>query len=500
MEKRERLIGPAEVSELIATVLALEERDRLDVRARRSLDREIGAPETGQPGWPVLRRWLEAAPSDALRRRIDHLRSALSMLGLLLAALGFFLGWAAAAALLSIEVHTGRINIVLAFAVLVLLPLLSVIVSLGVFVWTALAPTRSPAIGFRTLLSGFGLTRLAMRLLPASVRSDVSNVLGRMTAHGRLYGRVERGQFLRWSQSVGLGFAAGALVATLAFVAFTDLAFGWSSTLAIEARAVYLWVHHLALPWASIWPEASPSLDLVETTRFFRVAAEEHTHLIDPILFGGWWPFLVASIVTYALLPRVLLLLGVRLWHARAVGRAIGLTPGVDRLLERLATPMIEGQAEDPELEIGHGASGLVPTVDLRNWFERDAGTAPIALRWAALPGDDALSSVLGVEGIRVEDVGGRRSLAEDASAIARLTPRDGGVAFCVRAHEPPVLDVLDTLEKVRERLGPEPSMLVALVGGNQRNAETWRRKLTELGDPRIVTAHVAMESETVHA
>ena len=418
-------------------------------------------------------------------RRCPHL-------GLLLLAVGFFLGWAAAAALLSIEVHTGRINIVLAFAVLVLLPALSILLSLGVFAWTAFSQPKSQASGLRLLLSGFGLTRLAMRLLPASVRGDVANVLGRMTAHGRLYGRVERGQFLVWSQSLGLGFALGALVATLAFVALTDLAFGWSSTLAIEARAVYVWVHHIALPWASLWPEASPSMDLVEATRFFRVAAEGHTHLIDPILFGGWWPFLVASIVVYTLLPRLLLLVGARAWHARATGSAIGLTPGVDRLLERLSTPVIEGQALEQEGEIGRGAADLVPEVSLQNWFEREGGQGRLVLRWASLLDDAELASVLGVSDLRIEDVGGRQSLSEDDAVILRLPRGPGGVVVCVRAYEPPVLDVLDTLVKVRERIGHEASLLIALVGGGEKDAKTWRRKLTELGDPRICAAHVS--------
>ena len=38
---------------------------------------------------------------------------------------------------------------------------------------------------------------------------DVELVMGQMTAHGRLYGRVERRQLLRWSHVIGFGFALG---------------------------------------------------------------------------------------------------------------------------------------------------------------------------------------------------------------------------------------------------------------------------------------------------
>lgn len=492
MKKSDRLAGAARVSELIAAVLALEERDQLDLRERRRLDREIGAATQSRSGLALLRAWLAAAPSEPLARRLAQIRSALATLRTLLAAIGFFFGWGAAAALLSIEVHAGRINIVLAFAVLVLLPFVTILISVFLALRTAFSRGAAAPTGAGVLLSGFGLTRLALRLLPASVRGDVSNVLGRMTAHGRLYGRVERGQFLVWSQTMGVAFACGSLVATIVFVAFTDLAFGWSSTLAIEARTVYVWVHHLALPWAGIWPAASPTLELVESTRFFRVAVDDHDHLIDPILLGGWWPFLVASILTYSLLPRLILALLLGRWHVREVGRSIGLTPGIDRLLDRLQTPVVEGQALTDEAEIGRGARDLVPEVALANWFDRESGDEPVVLRWASLLDDTALMKRLGRPGIRIFDVGGRQSLGKDDEALRNAAAAESGVAFCVRAYEPPVLDVLDTLAQLRDKMGQDPSLAVVLVDGSDKDETTWRRKLTELGDPRLVAASVA--------
>jgi hypothetical protein len=499
IETSERLAGWARTSELIAVVFALEERDRLDVRTRRRLDREIGAASSSAVGLPLLRIWLAIAPSESLRQRLHRVRAALSTLTALLAALGFFLGWAAAAALLSVEVHAGRINIVLSFALLVLLPFFTVLISLAAGLAAALGSGGERPSGARMLLSGSGVARLVLRALSQTLREDLLGVLGRMTAYGRLYGRVERGQFLVWSQTLGLSFASGVLVATLAFIAFTDLAFGWSSTLEIEAGTVHAWVHHIALPWAWLWPAANPPLELVESTRFFRVAADDHVHVVDPILFGGWWPFLVASIGTYTILPRLFVFGGLRVWHAREVGRAIGLTPGVDRLIDRLRTPLIEGQALEEEGEIGARTRDLVPLVDVADWFSREGGSSATLIRWAALEEDAGLRSRIGIDALEIFDAGGRRSLAEDEMAARDAAARGGGVAIGVRGYEPPVLDVLDFLVILRTSLGRDQSIAVLLFDARDRDLETWRRKLTTLGDPRLVVARPSTPASSTH-
>ncbi|HEB89381.1 MAG TPA: DUF2868 domain-containing protein, partial [Deltaproteobacteria bacterium] len=228
---RTRIRGRAKPEELVALVLTLEERDRQDGSEWRRIDQEVRRQAMGATGLSLLRAWLERAPGAALRRRVERVATALAILRWLLAAVGFLLGWAAAAALLSIEVHEGRINIVLFLALLVWLPLALVVV--GVAGWIlSLRSGRSaahPSITDWLRSRGFG--RLVMRFAPPTVRSDLNVLFGRWKTHGNLYGRVQRAQLLVWSQILGLGFGFGSLVATLVFVVFTDLAFGWSTTL-----------------------------------------------------------------------------------------------------------------------------------------------------------------------------------------------------------------------------------------------------------------------------
>ncbi len=490
--RRVRGVGRADPSEVVALVLALEEREQQDERDRRRLDREIGArhgDRNAARGLTLLRRWLAEAPGPSTRERIERVAASLSLFRWLLVAVGAFLGWAAASALLRIEMHAGRINIVLCLGLLVLLPLVMLAFACLGAAWS-LRPGAA-AGGTRGGWRRFGLARLAMRLVSPSVRDDLEILLGRFTAHAQLYGRVQRAQLLVWSQWLGLAFSGGALVATLLFVVFTDLAFGWSTTLDVEAELVHRLARTAATPWTAIWPAASPSLELVEATRHFRLASDDHTHAIDPILFGGWWPFLVMSLLFYALVPRALTTGFMSLLLSRESARAIALTPGVERLLERLTTPLIESQAPRAEGALGRTEPGLVSEVEAREWLRREAAAEPLIVRWAAASDDRELAALLGSEKLQIRDAGGRRNLAQDAELVRASGAATGGVALCVRAFEPPVLDVLDFLSELRRAIGSERGLAVFLMGGDADDHDAWRHKLASLGDPHLVVARL---------
>lgn len=487
----QRVRGRAKTAELVQLVLALEERGELEERERRRLDREIGTRHASANGLGLLRAWLGEAPSEDLERRSERVHSSLSTLGWIFAAVGFVFGWGAASALLAIEVYAGRINIVLCLGVLVFVPLLMLLgTGLG-WLWSSRRADHTRPASLGEWLRSAGLGRLALRLVPSAARGDVEIVLGRMTAHARLYGRVQRGQLLLWSQAAGLTFGVGALIATLTYVAFTDLAFGWSTTLEVDARQVHGVLAAFATPWASLWPDANPSLQLVEATRFFRVDAQNRVPVEDAIRLGGWWPYLVMSIGFYVVLPRMCVFFGVRRWLASEVGEAMGLTPGVERLMTRLKTPLVESTAEEAEGEVGLAEDGLVPEVNVRSWIE-SRGSDAVVLRWAELADEAALRGILG-EGGFFRDAGGRRSLVEDSALAEECASGAGPIVFCVRGYEPPVLEVTDFLAELRAAIGPARAICVLLVDGSESDRDTWRRKLLGLGDPSICVASASL-------
>jgi len=114
---------------------------------------------------------------------------------------------------------------------------------------------------------------------------------------------VERLNMLLAMQLWWLVAGVGLLCGFFGLLLFSDLAFGWRSTLIENPQQVVVLVQTLAAPWQSFWPAAVPDLALVETTRFIRIDPTP----VDVTAAGSWWRFLLASLVCYNLLPRVLL-------------------------------------------------------------------------------------------------------------------------------------------------------------------------------------------------
>ncbi|MBT8132217.1 MAG: DUF2868 domain-containing protein, partial [Gammaproteobacteria bacterium] len=105
------------------------------------------------------------------------------------------------------------------------------------------------------------------------------------------------------SQQVSLLFASGMLVAFLVYLVVTDLAFGWSSTINISATSLHALTTTLSWPWRPFWPDAVPSLALIEQSRFYRAAPAA---AVAPASLGQWWRFLLMCLLLYVWLPRVL--------------------------------------------------------------------------------------------------------------------------------------------------------------------------------------------------
>jgi hypothetical protein len=114
---------------------------------------------------------------------------------------------------------------------------------------------------------------------------------------------VERLQMLLGIQQLWLVAGAGLLITYLILLLFTDLAFGWSSTLIDESKHIVSWSQTIAAPWGWLWPSAVPDASLVEATRYTRI----DPHAGQTQWAGEWWRFLLASLVVYNILPRALI-------------------------------------------------------------------------------------------------------------------------------------------------------------------------------------------------
>jgi hypothetical protein len=479
-------------------------RDRdADPGALEARDRGLVAEPRPDPARPhaAIARWLAALraaqpgslfPGHALVRSLRVVRAALAIVGLAL-------GWGAAAALLRFEgPHPVNVwDYLLAFVgvQLVLLALLVVafaapIGSLGV-----------PLLGALRAALAAVVARLARAGLGRAREEEWRALAQRLRTRRSLYRRVEPWLLFGLTQLFAVGFNAGVLLATLRAVVFSDVPFAWGTTLLqLGPERFHGIVRALATPWAGIWPGAVPSEVLVEATRYSRLEAAYFVagpgRAADPALVGAWWPFLLAAVVAYGLVPRAAAL-------ALARGRAAWLLATlplddveVRAVLRRVCAPRVETRGA------GDGAAprdGPLPPAPPRA-RRHDGGRAALVL-WRDVPRGGGLEEAIGRQlGAAVGTVlaaGGRDHAEVDWARFADgLDP----VVVLAEAWEAPDGATLRLLRRIREALGPGREVVVLLgeVGpdggvarADARDVGVWRDALAPLGDPWLAVEAV---------
>jgi hypothetical protein len=477
----------------------------IDLEAQLLRDREIDpAALAARDGSSGVGRLDPARPHAAVEAWVRGLREreetallpgrsvarALGLVRTLLVAAGVALGWGASAALVRFEgphpVNVWDLLLVLVGLQIVLLVLLLASLAFPV------ASLGVPLLGLFRGLAGAVYTRLAARGLAPERLGEWRLLLHRLRSRRSLYRRVEPWLLLGLTQAFGVAFNVGALLALLRHVVFSDVAFAWSTTLLeLDPARFHAIVHALAAPWAALWPEAVPTPELVAATRYSRLEAAYFLsgtgRAADPALVGGWWPFLLAAVATYGLLPRVVALVAARLRAWSLLARLPLDDVEVRALLDRVTGGRVETASPDPEAPgpppppaagAAAPATGALGRFALVVW--RDAPAGPEALAAVERQAGGAPAEVLRAGGLGHE---------EGPAGFAGLA--GGGVeaaAVLAEAWEAPDGGALRLLRSIREALGPRRHVRVLLRGeaGAPRPDElrVWREEVSRLEDP----------------
>lgn len=410
--------------------------------------------ETGIDGSTDPAAWLRAVRggaantprTPAMARTKAWLRARLAF-----AAAGAVLG---ATTMFGLLYYTGgqRINVTLIIAV----AFLQLVLTLATGV-QALAGWQP----WRPLLAAL------QRMLARGPTGDDAYAITRQLAAPRAAGVVQTG---------GLAFALAALVALLTQVVIHDLAFGWSTTLQASAPAYHALTTGLAWPWHAWWPSAVPSLALVEQSRFFRLAGEGTGNVA---LLGGWWPFLIAVWLHYAVLLR---LLGLALAHVQlrlCIRRSWRAHPGRHALHLRCTTPWVDS---------GNAADATPPPPLPVQIASTPDSPARVLIRWAGAGSAHGRFN----DGTRILEAGGSATLQEDRRTLQAARDANGAILVVVRGWEPPTGELTDFLSLARETCGAVPIRLLPLAasGGGETVTGTrlaqWQRYVERLAALRI--------------
>jgi hypothetical protein len=339
-----------------------------------------------------------------------------------------------------------------------------------------------------------------------------------------------------------LFFSLGALSGTLFRVAFSDVAFGWQSTLAATPAAVHDLVTLVSLPWAAWIPDvlAGPTPEQIQGSRIILkqgIASLATEHLVS------WWPFLCLSMVCYAVIPRLVIIFWAVMAQRSALNRFDFQQPRFRRLIVRMKSPVMDigfeektspRQASDPLSETGHppynpDESPETPVAE-QDPFSAQTDRQPQPVRQKMNPDtSETVSASVGTPAVvlapapawgqaathRVCDLLSRQFLLDVRQVIfveqdlATDSPLLGPdvlngadpVIFLQEVWQPPIRGILHYLVQLKQGVLRDKNLWVLLtrapeeenlgVADRDVNAEVWQDRILKLGHPDMLVERI---------
>ncbi len=227
----------------------------------------------------------------------------------------------------------------------------------------------------------------------------------------------------------GIFFSLGALFSLILTVATKDIAFGWATTLNIDASALKAALDKIAL-WKPFCSSCVPDARLIEISRFNRLGgAVSKEQIQNALLLGQWWKFLAFSILVYGVLLRTLFYLISLFFKSKKI--------------EFVSS--IESENFKPV------------TADYKNIADLD----------------ELKNEKFKLIGYHFDT--SKLNLQSDESAK--------NIVVAVKSWEVPIMDFFDFLEEQKEQNSGSVAILLAGLNGraDKKDADIWLRKLKEL-------------------
>jgi len=478
---------PADLLDFDALLADDADADAAGLRARdRTIADEHIAPELPDSLTPdadaagrarVFRLWLEARREKAGDKNAAALspgeafRHSRWLVGGIFGIVSLLAGVGVVMSILHREQR--YFNVVL-FLAATLLPQLVLLLMLGVG-WLMRGRRPEKSAGFFQAISRNAIDALSEKALARKVGDTAS----------RSWRALRRRSYLAWplaatTQTAAVLFNLGLLAAFVGCLLVMDLRFFWESTPAVEAaNSLKGIVDALAAPWSWVLPTFPPTADEIEATRIATV--NDYTERADSA--AAWAPFLILSLITWGLLPRLLLRLIIGWLGNRAVVRHRFSDRPHRELWRRLTEVRLEapvsGQRDDAVVLLWGGTDP--DSERLRTALLQQARWNPVttlAVGGLDLEADEKAVSET-VEKMRAADRPIRIAVVADSWA---LVPRD----------------LAPFLKKLRAAVGDEVSILCFLLGapkgGNDPalvapeadEISVWENFAADLDDPNL--------------
>lgn len=347
----------------------------------------------------------------------------------------------------------------------------------------------------------------AMKRLSADRRNHLLAAIGLAKGKKVIYGSIFFWPIFIPAQVFGTGFNLGVLSATILRVLSSDLAFGWQSTIQFSSRAVYNIVKVISLPWSWVTPPriAHPTLEQIEGSRM--ILKEGIYHLVTNDLVA-WWPFLCLAVLSYGLLPRIILLNVAFIAKNRALKKLDFSHASCDKLMYRLQAPVLNTEGHPNEKEFQDINIESTATSVARSPVKGDTISKNSLI--ALVPSDifeECLEEELGTlihntlgfrfwkkKKIDVDIERDKEVL--DTLAGSKWEDGQASVLILLEAWQPPIRETLFFVQEIRRILGVKSKIIIALIGKptsntiftrvNENDWGVWDQHIKKFADPYI--------------
>ncbi|WP_432799659.1 DUF2868 domain-containing protein [Poriferisphaera sp. WC338] len=366
------------------------------------------------------------------------------------------------------------INIFLPITFFILLQLLLVLLNLILF----LPPTilaRFPFIAhFQDLLLSLSPGRfitLLSKLLPLTSRTQFQALQGDLLSSHTRFAPLQKSILLYYAAVFTFTLNLAIIITFIILLLTNDLSFAYASTIDIPQSFIQNLTQSLAIPFAWVNPNILlPSDQLIANSRYIPGSAFPHTQA------RAWYPFLLAALLTYGLLPRLLIFLLASYQLRKTITQTIPILPHAQALLNRLqSTPIPTSQTPQTTDNIDPISSN------------RTLGIPPSA---TSIIHDDALTLN---QFNRYFPNSTPTSLPSTSNTLNLET--DTPICLITLLYQPPTLETLNLIKLIRSKINTTTPIHVALVpfdhqnrtvSTNPNHLKHWQLKTRSLADPHL--------------
>jgi hypothetical protein len=436
-----------------------------------------------------------------------HLIQNISRLLLIIVAValitGWLTGWGIGATIFYYD-GSEPINILVVLVTLVIIPNLllipTIVFSLAGSLWKQFINRRNISHSNQSIFTT-GIHKYIIRYIDQHQKENLSKIIYKLKSlgawHIALYAPIETLYISIVTQIFTVSLLSGAVFWGFWKALTTDLAFCWNTTAPfVTAQLIHSITQSLFLPWSVFFDGDIPSQHTIVNTRFYRLSNtnnELSQYQNDPIYMEQWWTFLMIAIVTWAILPRLLLLIVTLIRYSTSINFTVTHLPQAQNLLAELRKPQVTSTnnlilENTPKLKDANQPHKVYSLPDLKN---------SICIFWS-MPDFDIQSLSLPIEHTNVIHTGGKSNSYNEDTLIKLINTKNdtntdqskiNSIIIFVKSWEPPLLEFIDFLHilKQNDNTSKVSLYIIPLAFNKTNTSQVWHKVINRLGDPWIV-------------